>query len=264
MPSVCSHLIANLPLLCLLCMLLLATFGPAPGLAFKYLKINIMIDKIFRNFGTMLPFIVLFVRGIIHPLPYLYATEVLPKAHGAWFMPTYWSWLKAILCIYVSFTVVRLILFAIFVHHKFYLSDHILLAVCILSLVQTELVHPLIALKTEKRSLITFAVGWFIVICVLIEAYTTACYYHTHQATWTAFVVGVAVFGVPAFAWTNVVFNANERRDEEPCENDYQSFNDDLGKAGEPTSVEDRFADIEQRQARIAKATGISIPEAAP
>merc|ERR1712150_76272 len=86
------------------------------------------------------------------------------------------------------------------------MGDTIFLLVCCVAMLN-QLTLTVFALDGK-------AILWFHALFTLIftyELYNTAMYYHTLQAAWTAFAIGVPFWWVPQHWWCRHVFHAQKK-----------------------------------------------------
>merc|ERR1712039_905688 len=107
---------------------------------------------------------------------------------------------------------------------RYYFSDHIFLVTSIIAMVQMEFVLVQQAQqasdKDRKQTIYTILAGWLLVGFVCHESLTTAWYFHTTFAVWTAFACGTMMFGLVVIWWWNFLRGALEK----PDGADYEKF----------------------------------------
>mmetsp|Transcript_16332 Transcript_16332/g.42080 ORF Transcript_16332/g.42080 Transcript_16332/m.42080 type:complete len:222 (+) Transcript_16332:115-780(+) len=139
-------------------------------------------DQTIRRLGTFMPFVLPIVRWICCGS----FQAKRPDQKDEKIMHTF------IMFLFLSLLRVG-IYFQVREYH-YYFSDHIFLCWSMLAMIAMELkfceLHP-----PSCGNTIVLCMNWMLVLAILVEAWTTSRYYHTRQATWTAFVCGGLLFG---------------------------------------------------------------------
>mmetsp|Transcript_16179 Transcript_16179/g.50888 ORF Transcript_16179/g.50888 Transcript_16179/m.50888 type:complete len:265 (+) Transcript_16179:48-842(+) len=173
-------------------------------------KVN---DVCVRGFGEYLPLLLFAVQCWLLPYPDLAEHGVIRKDHGiVWLPKRFWM---ASLLIWLAIILFRLLFYLCMKNWHYFFSDHIFLITSIVGMVQMKLYpahHDLLKHGARKGCVATLVVGWLLVLMVLFESYVTVKYYHTLQASWTAFFTGGLMFGGVAFWWIRTVRPEGEAR----------------------------------------------------
>lgn len=169
--------------------------------------IPVLLDVIFSKAGPALPFLLFLVQTLVMPYGSLVEKQVLHDRIGVWGLPSRWP--SAVLLVWIGMIFIRAVLYVPLSKIHDYFSDHIFLLSCLIAQVQTKLFLLHYASRRGVahgwRFWVVFAVAWLLVGAILVEAFVTARYYHTVQATWTAFIVGTLIFSGAAFWWIGLM-----------------------------------------------------------
>jgi len=137
-------------------------------------------DQILRRCGTLIPMGLLFVR-----LLFIRTREAVKIASETVFL-------------FIAFSVFRLVFYLHIKAYNYFFSDHIFLLWCMLAMMAIEFKHTEMHLKVRDEaywSWVYLILTWCVILSINVEASVTACWYHTRQATITAWIVGAVFFG---------------------------------------------------------------------
>ncbi|CAL1152147.1 unnamed protein product [Cladocopium goreaui] len=124
------------------------------------------VNDVVATSGPLWPYLVLFIQVIDHEL------EELPKGSKRWIMG-----------IFVIVTLLRMLCFYLMRPYHLYISDHIVLVTSMLAQLQ-------ISQTIGTGPGCSYWLSWAIIVPCLFEAFITAWFYHTKQASWTGLLVG--------------------------------------------------------------------------
>lgn len=126
-------------------------------------------DGLVRHYGTLLPFATLGIRVVAG----------------------YWKDVRMNFLYFVAVSVFRVGFYLLVCTWHYYFSDHIFMVMCIVSMVCVEL-KTLEPEAWDARKMVVIGFNLFLVAMLCRESYETTTWYHTRQASITAFFVGLA------------------------------------------------------------------------
>lgn len=126
-------------------------------------------DGLVRHYGTLLPFATLGIRVVAG----------------------YWKYVDMNLVYFVAVSLFRVGFYFLVCTWHYYFSDHIFLVMCTMSMVYVEL-KTLEPEAWDARKMVVIGFNLVLVAMLCLESYETTTWYHTRQASITAFFVGLA------------------------------------------------------------------------
>jgi len=202
----------TLPSVALLLVLAAATATDVPrpiprGTRPDVCRVAIVIDKVFRQVGPLLPMVIFVVQWRLLPYNLLVGD---PNLIGRRCVDGFLGWQGRAFLLWLSMALLRVVLFMPLSFVNYYFSDHIFLVTCVIAQIETKLFLAYLAfvsddVKLALRGVVMLLFGWALVVALLLESWVTAMYYHTVMATWTAFVAGTILFGRLTWWWTDVL-----------------------------------------------------------
>mmetsp|Transcript_24874 Transcript_24874/g.37394 ORF Transcript_24874/g.37394 Transcript_24874/m.37394 type:complete len:169 (+) Transcript_24874:2-508(+) len=147
------------------------------------------------------------------PYDWLVQRGVIREKHGISFLPECFA--RAAFVVWILIVAFRLMVFLLISPYHYYFSDHIFLITSMVGMMQMKIYfahlahdksHEADSNEANKNGpLATMLVGWILTVMLALEAFNTAKYYHTIQATWTAFFAGQVIFGGVVAWWVYCV-----------------------------------------------------------
>eukprot|EP00928_Gymnodinium_smaydae_P035887 TRINITY_DN25167_c0_g1_i1.p1 TRINITY_DN25167_c0_g1~~TRINITY_DN25167_c0_g1_i1.p1 ORF type:complete len:831 (+),score=183.70 TRINITY_DN25167_c0_g1_i1:1735-4227(+) len=173
----------------------------------------VAFDMLFQLAGPLLALTVLFLRkSFSHSDP---CATCLTESHDSVFAWLPRGWVATTLLVWILIATLRWVFFML--THPFHddFSDHIFLVMSVVAMLQMELSLAHIGWRKNRSELSSIAVlvaTWVLLILIYWDAWNTAMFYHTPQAVWTAYFVGLGCFECVAIWWLQLlVSSANDR-----------------------------------------------------
>lgn len=158
-----------------------------------------LFDKLLRATGIFFTFVPFILSCWFLPnLDFLTA-----RAEGFDWLPSgtfAWRTQQFVMLLHIIW--VRWVVLCFVGPYHYYFSDHIFLVVSVMAAIMMELATATVAYKQHNGgATIVFVASLFFGLLLCSDMWATAKYYHTAQASWTAFFVGLLVFGFMALRW---------------------------------------------------------------